>query len=38
MKHLIVLSVSSCSTSGPYYEKAIVLRGMENTIFFASVN
>jgi hypothetical protein len=38
MKHLIVLSVSSCSTSGPYYEKAMVLRSMENTIFFASVN
>jgi predicted amidohydrolase len=27
-----------CATGGPYYEKAMMLRAMENTIFFASVN
>ena len=26
------------STSAPYYEKAMVCRGLENTIYFASVN
>jgi predicted amidohydrolase len=27
-----------CSASGPYYEKAMMLRAMENTIYFGSVN
>lgn len=27
-----------CAAAGPYYEKAMVLRSMENTIYFASVN
>jgi len=26
------------SASGPYYEKAMIMRSMENTIYFASVN
>jgi predicted amidohydrolase len=26
------------ATSGPYYEKAMMCRGLENTIYFASVN
>jgi predicted amidohydrolase len=26
------------ATSGPYYEKAMMMRSMENTIYFASVN
>jgi predicted amidohydrolase len=26
------------AASGPYYEKAMILRSMENTIYFASVN
>jgi predicted amidohydrolase len=26
------------SPSGPYYEKAMMCRGLENTIYFASVN
>ena len=26
------------AASGPYYEKAMIMRSMENTIYFASVN
>lgn len=27
-----------CTPTGPYYEKAMMCRGLENTIYFASVN
>jgi predicted amidohydrolase len=33
-----VVPADWASPAGPYYEKAIICRGLENTIYFASVN
>lgn len=33
-----VLPVEWASTSSPYYEKAMMMRALENTIYFASIN